>query len=106
MGFTPDFDDSSDFSNFFDMDETLAMTVNYNENYTLKDLQKIAEYYEISTRKMNKAEIIENILTYEDNPENREKTMRRKQMWSYMKQIKQDKYLKQFLIFDSPIISK
>ena len=95
-----------DLSELINSDECLAMTVNYDSNYTLKDLQKIAEYYEISIRKLNKAELIEKILTYEDNSDNEVKTKTRKKLWNYMKQIKQDKYLKQFLIFDSPIISK
>ena len=99
-------DDDDEFSQLFNMDECLAMTVNYDNNYTLKDLQKIAEYYDISIRKLNKAEIIEKILTYEDNSDNEAVTTRRKQLWNYMRQIKKDKYLKQFLIFDSPIISK
>lgn len=106
INFPGQYDSDDDLSGFHNMDECLAMTINYNENYTLKDLQKIAEYYEISSRKLNKAELIEHILTYEDNSDNNAITIRRKQLWNYMKQIKQDKYLKQFLIFDSPIISK
>ena len=88
------------------MDEYLAMTVNYNDNYTLKDLQKIAEYYEMSTRKLSKAELIEHIIAYEDNTDNEVKTKQRKKLWHYMREIKRDKYLKSFLIFDSPAISK
>ena len=108
MCFPNDFecDDGNDFSEFSDLDESLAMTVNYNENYTLKDLQKIAEYYEISARKLSKAELIEQLLAYEDNHENDVKTKQRKKLWHYMKEIKRDKYLRPFLIFDSPAISK
>ena len=96
----------NDFGEYINADQCLAMTINYNENYTLKDLQKIAEYYEISTRKMNKAELIEKILAFEDNDNNKDKTFQRKKLWEYMKQIKKDKYLKQFLIIDSPVISR
>ena len=98
--------EEDDISEYLNLDECLAMTVNYNENYTLKDLQKIAEYYEISTRKLSKAELIENIIAYEDNTDNQVKTKQRKKLWHYMKEIKRDKYLKSFLIFDSPAISK
>ena len=83
-----------DLSEQINMDECLAMTVNYDNNYTLKDLQKIAEYYEISIRKLNKSEIIEKILTYEDSSNNKAITTRRKHLWNCMRQIKKDKYLK------------
>ena len=88
------------------LDKCLALNFNYNENYTLKDLQKIAEYYEISTRKLCKIELVEKIIEYEENLENIEKVKIRKKLWNYMKAIKRDKYLKPFLIFDSPFISK
>tara|TARA_B100000941_G_C28427908_1_gene512531 strand:- start:40 stop:546 length:507 start_codon:yes stop_codon:yes gene_type:complete len=103
--FQEDIDDN-DLSDFLNLDECLAMSVNYNENFTLKDLQKIAEYYEISTRKLSKAELIEHIIAYEDNTHNNTKTKQRKKLWHYMKEIKRDKYLRSFLIFDSPAISK
>tara|TARA_A100001011_G_C14107503_1_gene755473 strand:- start:425 stop:922 length:498 start_codon:yes stop_codon:yes gene_type:complete len=106
INFPGGYESDDNLSDLVSMDQCLAMTLNYDNNYTLKDLQKIAEYYEISVRKLNKAELIEKILTYEDNSENEAITTRRKQLWNYMKQIKQDKYLKPFLIFDSPIISK
>ena len=89
----------------FDADDCFARTFDYNENYTLKDLQKIAEYYEISHRKQCKVELVETIVGFEDNSENSELVKQRKKMWFYMKCIKQDKRLRQFLIFDSPIIS-
>ena len=106
INFSGHYDSDDDLSELINTDECLAMTLNYDSNYTLKDLQKIAEYYEISTRKLNKAELIEQILTFEDNSDNNTVTTRRKRLWNYMKQIKQDKYLKPFMIFDSPIISK
>jgi len=105
MTFPNDFQDD-DLCKYLNMDECLAMTVSYNENYTLKDLQKIAEYYEISCRKLSKAELIEHIIAYEDNHDNEVKTKQRKKLWHYMKEIKRDKYLRPFLIFDSPAISK
>ena len=95
-----------DMSQYLDLDSCLAMTMDYQENYTLKDLQKIAEYYDISIRKLCKAELIEKITEFEDNKENEEKTFQRNKMWNYMKQIKKDKFLKSYLIFDSPILTK
>ena len=86
MFFPTDFQEDNsdnDSSEFLDLDECLAMTVNYNENYTLKDLNKIAEYYEISSRKLSKSEVIEHIIAYEENPENDVKTKQRKKLWHY-----------------------
>ena len=90
---------------FFDMDHCFAKTFDYDENYTVKDLQKIADYYDISYRKLCKSELIEQIVSFEDEAENFERIQMRKRMWFYMKKIKQDKKLKQFLIFDSPILN-
>ena len=36
------------------LDDILALQLDYDTNYTKKDLVKIAEYYEISVRKKNK----------------------------------------------------
>lgn len=99
-------DSDNDDTYFTDLDKCLALTVEYNDNYTIKDLQKIAEYYEISMRKLCKSELAEKIITFEDNSDNKDRVTQRKKMWFYMKEIKHDKHLKQFLIFDSPILSK
>ena len=82
------------------MSDYVAQELNYNENYTLKQLYRIAEYYDISKRKKKKTELIEEIVVFENQPENCEIVNRRATLWSYMEEIKQDKYLSKFLILD------
>lgn len=78
-----------------------AQQLNYDENYTLKQLGYIADYYEISKRKnKRKADLIEAIVIFENNVENSEIVSRRAMLWEYMEEIKADKYLSKFLIFE------
>jgi len=82
------------------MSDYVAQELNYNENFTLKQLHRIAEYYSISKRKKKKTELIEEIVIFENMPENCEIVNRRATLWSYIEEIKQDKYLSKFLILD------
>ena len=82
------------------MSDYVAQELNYNENFTLKQLHRIAEYYEISKRKKKKMELIEAIVLFENNPENCEIVSRRATLWGYIEEIKQDKYLSKFLILE------
>jgi len=82
------------------MSDYVAQELNYNENYTLKQLYRIAEYYDISKRKKKKIQLIEEIVVFENQPENCEIVNRRATLWSYIEEIKQDKYLSKFLILE------
>ena len=82
------------------MSDYVAQELNYNENYTLKQLYRIAEYYDISKRKKKKTALIEEIVIFENQPENCEIVNRRATLWSYVEEIKQDKYLSKFLILE------
>ncbi len=82
------------------MDDYIASELDYQTNYIKKDLEKIADYYEISKRKKKKNELIEDIVIFEKDPVNVEKVYQRKKMWRYIEEIKKDKYLRQFLILD------
>jgi hypothetical protein len=82
------------------MDDYLASELDYQTNYIKKDLEKIADYYEISKRKKRKNELIEAIVLFEKDPVNIQKVYQRKKLWKYMEEIKKDKYLRQFLILD------
>jgi hypothetical protein len=82
------------------MDDIIALEIDYDTNYLKKDLERIAEYYEISKRKKRKNQLIEEIVLFEKNPENIEIVFRRKKLWSYIEEIKNDNYLSKFLILD------
>jgi len=82
------------------MDDYIAQEVEYDTNYTKKELDKIAEYYEISKRKKKKHDLIEDIVVFEKEPANIETVYKRKRLWGYIQEIKADKYLSKYLIFD------
>ena len=82
------------------MDDYIASELDYQTNYIKKDLEKIADYYEISKRKKRKDQLIEDIVLFEKDPVNVQKVYQRKKMWRYIEEIKKDKYLRQFLILD------
>ena len=82
------------------MDDYIALEINYQTNFTKKELGRIADYYEISKRKKKKAELITDIVLYEKDPENLPIVHQRKKLWSYIQEIKEDKYLSKFLILD------
>ena len=50
--------------------------------------------------KKKKDEIIQDIVIFEQDPTNIEVVFRRQKLWTYMQEIKDDKYLRKFLIFN------
>jgi hypothetical protein len=83
-----------------DKDFFLMQQLHYKDNFLKKDLERIADYYEISKRKKKKDQLINDIILFELNPINFEITERRKTMWYYMEEILNDNYLSKFLILD------
>ena len=82
------------------LDDITARELDYETNHTKKDLVKIAEYYEISIRKKNKADLISEIVIFESAIENAAIVERRRELWFYINEISEDKYLSKYLIFD------
>lgn len=82
-----------------EMDVIASKTLNYQLNFTIRQLTQICDYYTISkSSKCTKDEIINIIIDFENNPENAETVSRRKNMWFYMNEIKQDKYMKKYIM--------
>ncbi len=93
------------FTSYYDFDEKVKQTLNYNINYTVKQLMDICDYYEflkrVKTGKFNKEQIIDEIIDFEFNPENEEIVVKRKMMWYYIKELKNDKFMKKFVIWSN-----
>lgn len=85
---------------FDEIDEYTTLEINYNTNYTRKELNHIANYYSITKRKKSKQQLVVDIILFELNIENSSIVYTRKNLWEYMKEIKLDKYLSKFLILD------
>ena len=77
-----------------------AEVLDYKDNYTKKQLEFIAWYYEIKTRKKRKEELAEEIVIFEKAEENYDLVQRRKMMWFYIDEISNDSYLSKYLILE------
>jgi|Laugresbdmm110sn_2_1035109.scaffolds.fasta_scaffold44418_2 hypothetical protein len=85
-------------------DDMYTEMVNYDMNYTVKQLLLICDYYglmkDVKTNKMKKQDVIEQILLFENNIENYEDVVRRKELWYYINELKNDKMMKKFVIWN------
>jgi hypothetical protein len=83
--------------------DMLPYLINYNENYTVKDLLLICDYYgimkEFKLNKCNKEQIIDILVNFEANPLNCDITSKRKNMWFYINELKNDKFMKKYVLW-------
>ena len=86
--------------NEFDLEEAQILKLSdYDTNYTVKQLTTIYEYYGLKKcARMKKLEMIFRIVEFEIDPSNIETVMRRKQMWFYIAELKNDPFMKRFLL--------
>jgi|TARA_B110000093_G_scaffold135487_1_gene145093 hypothetical protein len=82
-----------------DDDNLIAQHVDYFENYTLKMLHHIANYYEIPKRRLKKEELIELIIQFENESENSLNVYNRKRCWHYIHELQNDTYFEKFISF-------
>ena len=75
----------------------------YDQEYTVKDLLKICNYYgldkDIRISKCKKQDIIATIVYFESLPENNEIVKTRNRMWSYIIELMNDPKMKKFILF-------
>lgn len=72
----------------------------YFNNYTVKYLKIIADYYNIKlSNKHRKNDIIDLIVSFELNPKNLNIVNKRLTMWNYINILKNDKCFKHFIRF-------
>ena len=75
----------------------------YDNEYTIKDLLKICEYYtidkDIKASKCKKLDIISTIVFFESLPENFEIVQKRNKMWIYMSELINDQKIKKYVIW-------
>ena len=72
------------------------------QDYTIKDLLKIYNYYGIKTHmksKLKKQQIIHTLIYFESLPENFEIVQKRYRMWSYITELLNDTKMKKYIIF-------
>jgi len=88
----------------YEADQLYTDMLNYDMNFTVKQLLLICEYYgllkDVKINKMKKQDIIEQILMFENNNDNYETVIRRKELWYYINELKEDKMMKKFIIWN------
>jgi len=82
---------------FFNMDCATAISFDYEMNYTMKQLKHIAGYYGLKC-KTRKADMIQDIVLFETDDKNGDAVGRRKRLFHYMDTLKNDEYLKSYVI--------
>jgi hypothetical protein len=84
-----------------DRSQMYAEISNYDMNFNVKQLGLICEYYgnkNIKVSKLKKQELIENIIMFENNPQNLIKVLKRKQQWHYLEELKNDGFFKKYIL--------
>jgi len=78
---------------------TLTNSMEEYESLNVKQLLRIQEYYNIPKTK-KKGEMVANIIAFESDLANTETVLRRKKLWAYMRELKDDKCMKQYVFWD------
>jgi hypothetical protein len=105
--FAHDKSSSPDFTKILhSLNERNSICVNKHIDYTVntsKELLVICEYYgmskELKRNKCNKEEILHVLISFENNLENKEVVVRRRQMWEYINTLKSDKFMKKYVLW-------
>ena len=83
-----------------EIDAYESLRLNYELNYNVKELKKIAKYYKINIRKQRKENIVEMLTLFETNPENVDIVEHRKLMWFYFESLLEDPFFSSYMIVD------
>lgn len=86
-----------------DTDLSFPYMISYSENSTIKELLLICDYYgfakELKANKCNKGQIIQILVEFEMDPLNSEVVYKRRTMWFYASELKNDKFMKKFVLW-------
>jgi len=89
--------------NYETTDALYASMDHYDKNFTVKQLQQIYDYYvfcgmKTERGKKKKQDLICEILLFEENGENYEIVLKRKELWFYIEELKRDKFMKNYIL--------
>jgi ABC-type multidrug transport system ATPase subunit len=81
----------------------IPQTINYYDNFTVKELLLICDYYGIAkglkSKKINKEQIVYFLVDFESNHNNAEIVCKRQNLWFYMNELKNDKFMKKYVLW-------
>lgn len=80
-------------------DLMLPNIIHYHENFTMKELLVICDYYDLKTNKCKKDTIVHILTNFETNYENQDIVSKRKNLWFYINELKNDKFMKKYILF-------
>jgi hypothetical protein len=95
----------NDFLSEVEVEEDLRTPhiLDYAENYTVKELILICDYYgfskEIKANKLGKELLIQCLVDYELDPVNAVNVEKRRNMWFFINELKNDKFMKKFVLW-------
>lgn len=76
---------------------------NYNVNFTIKQLLVICDFYGLSkmlkSNKNNKEYIVNVLVLFEKDCANQDIVSKRRNMWYFMAELKNDKFMKKYIIW-------
>ena len=82
---------------------TVPQMINYHENFTVKELLTICEYYgfakDLKNNRYNKEQIIDFLVSFESDINNSDIVFKRQNMWFYINELKNDKFMKKFVLW-------
>jgi hypothetical protein len=95
--------DNDMFNDYACEDVIASQILNYQLNFTVKQLVVICDYYCISKEmKLNKAtklDIINTLVYFENNSINEDIVLKRQNLWFYLNEIKNDKTMKKYVLW-------
>ena len=91
--------EDNDIKNLIYNEEYLIDNYDYNK-LPIKNINLICDYYKIKRGKLSKKERIMEIIFFENNINNIDIVENRKLLWEYVKIIKTDKFLKNYILLD------
>jgi hypothetical protein len=78
------------------------LSIDDYKNKTVKELLIICDYYgigkEAKTNRYNKSQIVQSICDFESSLSNREIVYRRRKLWFYLSELKNDKFVKKYVL--------
>ena len=87
--------DSNDVNN-----DKLDISLLLYNTYSVKQLNYIMQYYNISRGRMCKDEIIQSIIIFETDENNINIVSKRKYLWNMVAQLKNDEFFAKYVIID------
>ena len=84
-------------------DLMIPYMMHYSDNFTIKELFLICDYYgiskELKANKCTKDLIVQFLVEFETNPDNNDIVFKRQNMWFYMNELKNDKFMKKYVLW-------